>query len=163
MPGFTQRLDAGSQVASITNTQMITPNLNVAEVFGFIREKIYSTIQQPFTPTQFASFVESSTGATPAQSTINTFGSNFFPGITIVNMLGYGTNNSGCPPTSVDPNCVPTPVNESPMTIGQGAASQGANTGIFQNRFMPSVNALESWQTHALFRRNLLLHPVKHH
>src|SRR6202041_929268 len=92
VPGFTQHLDAGSQVASITNTQIITPNLNVAEVFGFIREKVYSTIGQPFTPTQFASFVESSTGASPAQSTINTFGSNFFPGISIVNMLGYGAN-----------------------------------------------------------------------
>src|ERR1700728_291656 len=38
--GFTQRLDAGSQVASITNTQSIRSNFSVAEVFGFIREKI---------------------------------------------------------------------------------------------------------------------------
>jgi hypothetical protein len=149
-PGFTQHLDAGSQVASITNTQMLTPNFSVAEVFGFIREKIYSTIGQPFTPSQFASFVESSTGATPAQSTINTFGSNFFPGITIVNMLGYGANNSGCPAPPADPNCVPTPVNESPFTIGQGAASQGANTGIFQNRFMPSANATWNRGKHTL-------------
>src|SRR5580693_6456421 len=50
VPGFTQHLDAGSQVASITNTQMLTPNLSVAEVFGYIREKIFSTIGQPFTP-----------------------------------------------------------------------------------------------------------------
>ncbi len=48
--GFTQHLDAGSQVASITNTQSFTPNFSIAEVFGFIREKIYSTIAQPFTP-----------------------------------------------------------------------------------------------------------------
>ena len=150
VPGFTQHLDAGSQVASITNTQIITPNLNVAEVFGFIREKVYSTIGQPFTPAQFASFVESSTGASPAESTINTFGSNFFPGITIVNMLGYGANNSGCPAPPADPNCVPTPVNESPFTIGQGAASQGANTGIFQNRFMPSANATWNRGKHTL-------------
>jgi len=148
LPGFTQHLDAGSQVASITNTQMLTPNLSVAEVFGFIREKIYSTIGQPFTPTQFAGFVESSTGASPAQSTINTFGSNFFPGITIVNMLGYGANNDGCAPT--DTACIPTPVNESPMNIGQGAASQAANTGIFQNRFMPSVNATWNRGKHTL-------------
>ena len=54
--GFTQHLDAGSQVASITNTQTLTPNLNVAETFGFIREKIYSTIGQPFTPAGLAAF-----------------------------------------------------------------------------------------------------------
>jgi hypothetical protein len=137
VPGFTQRLDAGSQVASITNTQMLTPNLSVAEVFGFIREKIYSTVGQPFTPAQFASFVESSTGASPAQSTINTFGSNFFPGISIVNMLGYGPDNTGN-------------VSESPMTIGQGAAAQGANTGIFQNRFMPSADATWNRGKHTL-------------
>ncbi len=129
VPGFTQHLDAGSQVASITNTQIITPNLNVAEVFGFIREKVYSTIGQPFTPAQFASFVESSTGASPAESTINTFGSNFFPGMTIVNMLGTNSLTN------------PNNVNAATLTIGQGAQSQGANTGIFQNRFMPSANA----------------------
>jgi hypothetical protein len=48
--GFPQHLDAGSQVASVTNTQSITPNFSIAEVFGFVREKIYSTIGQPFTP-----------------------------------------------------------------------------------------------------------------
>src|SRR4029077_488942 len=40
--GFSQHLDAGSQVASITNSQSLRPNLSVSEVFGFIREKIYS-------------------------------------------------------------------------------------------------------------------------
>ena len=65
--GFNQHLDAGSQVATITNTQTLTPNLSVAEIFGFIREKIYSTIDQPFTPQQLG---------------INTFGSTTFPGIT---------------------------------------------------------------------------------
>src|SRR5580698_5406915 len=35
--GFPQRLDAGSHVASITNTQSLSPNFSVAEVFGFIR------------------------------------------------------------------------------------------------------------------------------
>ena len=137
VPGFTQHLDAGSQVASITNTQTLTQNLNVAEVFGFIREKVYSTIGQPFTPSQFASFVESSTGATPAQATINTFGSNFFPGITIVNMLGSGPENTNN-------------VNAATLTIGQGAQSQGANTGIFQNRFMPSANATWTHGKHTL-------------
>src|SRR5579863_168698 len=61
--GFAQHLDAGSQVATITNTQTITPNFDVAEVFGFIREKTYSTIGQPFTPQQFASQCVTLTGA----------------------------------------------------------------------------------------------------
>ena len=116
---------------------MFTPNLSVAEVFGFIREKIYSTIGQPFTPAQFASFVESSTGASPAQSTINTFGSNFFPGISIVNMLGYGPDNTGN-------------VNERRDDHRPGRAAQGANTGIFQNRFMPSANATWNHGKHTL-------------
>ena len=67
------RLPASSQFASITNTQSIRPNSSVAEVFGFIREKIYSTIGQPFTPQLVG---------------INAFGSNVFPGITIVDDLG---------------------------------------------------------------------------
>ena len=33
-PGFTQHLDAGSQVASISNTQSLTPKLSVVEVLG---------------------------------------------------------------------------------------------------------------------------------
>jgi hypothetical protein len=114
--GFDQHLDAGSHVASMTNTQSLGPNFSIAEVFGFIREKIYSTIGQPFTPQAVG---------------INAFGSNVFPGITIVDDLG----------------------NESPLNtnfvfnaganIGSTAASQGAFTGIFQNRWMPSVDA--SW------------------
>jgi Carboxypeptidase regulatory-like domain len=113
--GFAQHLDAGSQVASITNTQSIRPNLSIAEVFGFIREKIYSSIGQPFTPQQM---------------NINAFGSDVFPGITIVDDLG---NSS--PSNTYD-------VFNAGLNIGSTAASQGAFTGIFQNRWMPSANAV---------------------
>ena len=41
--GFTQHLDAGSQVISLSHTQIVKPNLSVTETFGFIREKAYST------------------------------------------------------------------------------------------------------------------------
>jgi hypothetical protein len=126
VPGFTQKLDDGSQVATITNTQTLTPNLSVAEVFGFIREKTYSTLGQPFTPAQFAA----QTG-TPE---INTFGSNVFPGISIVDELGEVG--------SIGPTVA--------MTIGQGAASQGAFTGVFQNRFMPSANAVWTKGRHTI-------------
>jgi TonB dependent receptor len=81
-----------------------------------LREKVYSTIEQPFTPQQLG---------------INTFGSSFFPGITIVDPLGLdGPDNTG------------GVANLQFLTIGQGAASQGAFTGVFQNRIMPSANAI---------------------
>ncbi|MGO8986082.1 MAG: TonB-dependent receptor domain-containing protein [Terriglobales bacterium] len=108
--GFTQYLDAGSQVASITNTQTLRPNLSIVEVLGILREKVYSTIAQPFTPQQM---------------NINTFGSTYFPGISVVNIL---TGSS--------------PVPNDFLNIGQGSASQGAFTGVFQNRIMPSANAI---------------------
>ena len=116
--GFTQHLDAGSQVASLTNTQALRPNLSVVEVLGILREKVYSTVAQPFTPQQM---------------NINTFGSNYFPGISIVNIL---TGSSPVPNDFLD--------------IGQGAASQGAFTGVFQNRIMPSANAIWMRGKHTL-------------
>jgi hypothetical protein len=121
--GFAQHLDAGSQVFSISNTQTLRPNLSVSEVFGFAREKVYSTIAQPFTPSQLG---------------INTFGSNYFPGITIVDNFGneaaYNTGN----------------VANAALNIGQGGASQGAFTGVFQNRFQPSVNAIWTHGKHTV-------------
>jgi Carboxypeptidase regulatory-like domain len=121
LAGFTQHLDSGSQVISLTNTQNLRPNLSIVETLGLLREKVYSTIQQPFTPQQLG---------------INTFGSSVFPGITIVDILGNGSpaNTGGC-----TPSC---PVYNVPLTMGQGAASQGAFTGVFQNRLMPSANAI---------------------
>src|ERR1700691_1775274 len=59
--GFAQHLDAGSQVISLSHTQIVKSNLSITEIFGFIREKAYSTIDQPFTPAQFASACESET------------------------------------------------------------------------------------------------------
>src|SRR6202166_1125404 len=109
--GFNQHLDAGSQLTSITNTQSIRPNFSVSEVFGFIREKIYSTIGQPFTPQSMG---------------INTFGSSVFPGITIVDNLGNFS--------PLNTNAVFNAV----FNVGSTAASQSAFTGIFQNRWIPS-------------------------
>src|ERR1700728_1894819 len=124
--GFTQHLDAGSQVVSITNTQSIKPNFSVAEVFGFIREKAYSTIAQPFTPGSIG---------------INTFGSNVFPGITIVDDLGNDASaNVGNCTANQDPAACGPPFNAG-LNIGSTAASPGAFTGIFQNRWMPSLKA----------------------
>jgi hypothetical protein len=129
--GFSQHLDAGSQVASITNTQTLRSNLSVAEVLGILREKVYSTIAQPFSPQSFAA----QTG-TPQ---INTFGSPFFPGISIVDPLGLSS--------SANPDGI---ANLQFLTIGQGAASQGAFTGVFQNRIMPSANAIWTHGKHTV-------------
>ncbi len=121
--GFPQHLDAGSQVASVTNTQSIRPNFSVSEVFGFIREKVYSTIGQPFSAESVG---------------INNFGSSVFPGITIVDDLGNGSPlNSNF-------------VFNAGTTIGSTAASQGAFTGIFQNRWMPSANAIWTRGRHTI-------------
>ena len=141
--GFTQKLDAGSQVASITNTQTLTPNFNVAETFGFIREKIYSSIGQPFTPAGLAAFgatLPQLAGFTPADLTINTFGSSTFPGMTIVDDYGNNTSDLNQPGTGVPYN--PNFVFNAGTTISSTAASQGAFTGVFQNRWMPSVTAI---------------------
>ncbi len=143
--GFAQHLDAGSQVFSIGNTQTLKPNLSVSETFGFIREKVYSTIAQPFGPSAIP-MGSSSVG-------IDTFGSNIFPGITIVDPYGNtAPYNSGCPgPISSTPNCSsPSPVANAALTIGQGSASQGAFTGVFQNRFMPSATAIWTKGKHTL-------------
>jgi hypothetical protein len=117
--GFTQNLDAGSQVASLSNTQSLRPNLSVVEVLGILREKVYSTIDQPFSPQQL---------------NMNTFGSPYFPGISIVNILSGTT----------------FPVPNDFLNIGQGSASQGAFTGLFQNRIMPSANAIWTRGKHTL-------------
>jgi hypothetical protein len=135
--GFPQHLDAGSQVASITNTQSIRSNLSVAEVFGFIREKVYSTIDQPFTPASLG---------------INAFGSSVFPGITIVDDLGNdaAANSGNCSSNgSQDPAACGPPFNAG-LNIGFTAASQGAFTGIFQNRWMPSANAIWNRGKHTI-------------
>ena len=72
-------------------------DFNVAEVFGFIREKVYSTIQQPFTPQSLLDLAPQlpqthGHAFTPADTTINTFGSTFFPGMSIVDDYGNTPN-----------------------------------------------------------------------
>ena len=130
--GFPQHLDAGSQVISLSHTQIVRPNLSVTETFGFIREKAYSTVGQPFTPAQFGSACEALTGFDATDCTINTFGSNLFPGITITW------------PSTILPSYHPQ------LNIGAGAKSLAAFTGVFQNRFNPSANAIWTLGRHTL-------------
>jgi carboxypeptidase family protein len=134
VPGFTQHLDAGSQVVSLTHTQIVKSTLSVSETFGFIREKAYSTVNQPFTMSQFTSACMTLTAASQADCTINNFGSPIFPGMTIVWPAGFNIN------TSYNPL----------LNIGAGGESQGAFTGFFQNRFNPSANAIWTHGKHTV-------------
>ncbi|MGA9630258.1 MAG: TonB-dependent receptor [Candidatus Acidiferrales bacterium] len=137
--GFTQHLDAGSQVISLNHTQVVKPNLSVTETFGFIREKAYSTIAQPFTPAQLGSACQTMTGFSAADCTINTFGSSTFPGFTI-NWPGI----TGAPGSDVLPSYQPL------LNFGAGAESMAAFTGVFQNRFNPSANAIWTFGRHTI-------------
>jgi len=47
VPGFSQHLDAGSQVFSINNVNMLRPNLSVTETLGAIREKLGKRFSSP--------------------------------------------------------------------------------------------------------------------
>jgi len=117
VPGFDQHLDAGSHVFSANNVNLLRSNLSVTETLGFIREKIYSTNVQPFSASSMG---------------VNDLGSSYYPGITIVDILGSNT------PTSLQM-----------LNIGPGS-NQGSLTGVFQNRWMPSGNAIWTLGNHTL-------------
>jgi hypothetical protein len=146
VPGFSQRLDAGSQVVALSHTQIVKSNLSITETFGFIREKAYSTLDQPFTMAQFTSACQALVPtASTADCTINNFGSPIFPGITIdwPGLMSNATtqNPPGFPQFSSYPPL---------LNIGAGAESMGAYTGIFQNRFNPSANAIWTLGKHTV-------------
>jgi hypothetical protein len=140
--GFAQHLDAGSQVISLSHTQVVKSNLSVTEIFGFIREKAYSTIDQPFSPQGLASFAATlpevasalNSGAITQNDLLihNLSGSNIFPGISIVDA---GPIFPSYPYSTI---------------IGSGAAGQGSFTGVFQNRFNPSANAIWTHGRHTI-------------
>ena len=127
VPGFTQHLDAGAQVFSINNTYLVKSNLSTQETLGYIREKIYSTNEQAFGPSNIPG------GSYPSAS-IDTFGSTYFPGVSIVDVLGS--------------NKIPG-IGDS-LNIGPNATSQGSNTGVFQNRLQPSGNAIWTRGKHTI-------------
>ncbi len=141
--GFSQRLDAGSQVIALSHTQIVKSNLSITEIFGFIREKAFSTMDQPFTPQTFASFAATlpevnsqlapAGTLTPADLLIhNLSGSSVFPGISILD---------------ASPIFPSYPYS---TMIGSGAAGQAAYTGVFQSRFNPSANAIWTLGRHAI-------------
>ena len=120
VPGFSEHLDSGAQVMSITNSYIVKTNLSTTQTFGFIREKIWGDNEQPFGP-------DSIPGGTQANGSINVFGSKYFPGVSVYNVLG---------------DYQPAGTSTAILNIGPNAEGQAANTGVFQNRWSPSGNAI---------------------
>jgi hypothetical protein len=130
VPGFTEHLDSGAQVFSIINTYMVKPNLSTTQTIGFIREKTWVDNEQPFGPSAIP-------GGSLGTVSINEFGSNYFPGVSIVNVLGGAAANAGLSGTGI-------------LNIGPNAEGQAPNTGAFQNRLQPSGNAIWTLGRHTV-------------
>jgi hypothetical protein len=129
VPGFTEHLDAGAQVASIINSYLIKSNLSTTETIGIMREKIWGDNEQPFGPASIP-------GGAAGNGSINVFGSNYFPGVSVYNVYGYNPNG----------NYTPTGI----LNIGPNAEGQSSNTGVFQNRIAPSANAIWTLGRHTV-------------
>jgi hypothetical protein len=120
IPGFTEHLDSGAHLFSIINSFTVNSHFSTTETLGFIREKNYATNEQPFSPAAIP-------GGNYGTGSINLFGSNYFPGVTVYNVLG---------------NYQPSGLSMAVLNIGPNAQSQSSNTGVFQNRIAPSGNAI---------------------
>src|SRR4029077_595285 len=106
--GFPQTLHAASQLFSLDNTTVLTPNATWENRYGFIREVANATTAQALKPSDVG---------------LNLLGSTFFPGITIGNADVGATLccNLGTIP----------PFSGNQMSIGP--STNFANAGIFQN------------------------------
>lgn len=76
---FPQTMRAGSQVFSLDNTTILTPNLSWEQRFGFIRQVAFSTTAQGYTPTDLGLTIP---------------GSNLFPSINIRTSDNFNAGNS---------------------------------------------------------------------
>ena len=128
VPGFTEHLDSGAQVFSLTNSLVLRSNLSTTQTLGVLREKNWGDNEQPFGPDKIP-------GGTAGTGTINMFGSQYFPGISIYNVLGSSQ---------------PAGLSSAILNIGPNAEGQSANTGVFQNRLAPSGNAIWMLGRHTL-------------
>ena len=128
VPGFSEHLDSGAQVFSVTNTFLIKSNLSTTQTFGVLREKNWGDNEQAFGPSSIP-------GGNVANGSINEFGSNYFPGVSVYNILG---------------NFQPSGVSPVYLNIGPNAEGQSSNTGVFQNRLAPSGNAIWTLGKHTV-------------
>ncbi len=131
VPGFTAHMDTGSQVGSLNNVQTIGSSLSISETVGILREKTYATNDQPWAPGQ---------AGTPAAGMSGAFGK-YFPGLTINEAIGDAYDSSTGPLYGL---VAPS------LAIGPDAEYQGTNTGVFQNRIMPSGTAIWAKGRHSI-------------
>jgi hypothetical protein len=130
VPGFSEHLDSGAQVFSVSNTYLIKSNLSTTQTLGFLREKIYADNEQPFRPNAIP-------GGSYGTGAINVFGSTYFPGISIYNVLGAAADDAGLTSHGI-------------LNIGPNAEGQSSNTGAFQNRISPAGNAIWTLGKHTV-------------
>jgi hypothetical protein len=128
VPGFAEHQDAGGQVFSIINSYLVKPNLSTTQTIGFLREKLWVDNEQPFSPSAIP-------GGSVGTATINVFGSTYFPGVSVYNVLGDNQ---------------PAGVSSGILDIGPNAEGQAPFTGVFQNRIAPSANAIWSLGRHTV-------------
>ena len=129
VPGFTEHLDSGAQVFSIINSYLVKPNLSTQQSIGLLRQKTWVDNEQPFKPNAIP-------GGSLGTVSINEFGSYYFPGVSIVNVLGDAAYNAG--------------VGTGILNIGPNAEGQAPNTGAFQNRIQPSASAIWNLGKHTV-------------
>lgn len=120
VPGFTEHLDSGAQVFSIINTLIVKANLSTTQTLGVLREKNWADNVQPFGPGAIP-------GGSAGTGSMNMFGSKYFPGVSVYNVLG---------------DYQPSGFSQAILNIGPNAEGQASNTGVFQNRLAPSGNAI---------------------
>jgi hypothetical protein len=107
--GFGQELQAGSQVFSLDNTTVLTPNTTWEQRFGFIRQIASATTNESLTPSSIGLVLPSNER---------------FPGITIDNADGGATLAAGG-----------TVGIHSGNELKMGPSTNFANAGVFQNQF----------------------------
>lgn len=117
VPGFPQTMHAGSQLVSIDNTTVFTPNATWENRLGFVREVANATTSQALTPSSV---------------NLNLLGSTYFPGITITSADDGAASEGG--------GTVP---NNRGHELRIGPATNFANAGIFQNEY--EVSSVFHW------------------
>ncbi len=115
--GFPQTMHAGSQLFSLDNTTVFTPNSTWENRYGFIRETANATTSQSLTPSAVG---------------LSLLGSPFFPGIVIHNADAGASFSDGS---------IVGPFSGNEMKIGP--ATNFANAGIFQNQH--EVSSVFHW------------------
>jgi carboxypeptidase family protein len=113
--GFPQTLHAGSQVVSLSNTTILTPNLSWDQRIGFLRQAAFANTAQSLNPSDVG---------------INAFGSNLFPTISI----HLADANIFPSNPTINPN------NLFGNSLAIGPIDNFAHAGLFQNTFEGASN-----------------------